>query len=152
MTLHSVVFVLSYSRLMYVGLSFQPLDTPTFIQLHDEAFRYFGGITEECVHDQTKLVVIKEQYREIEANQRFYQYVTTGQIRRTAFIAEERPQQKPYLAPSSLYQTLVETGRADKTGLISYQANKYSVPLAWLQARVGVVQQEGQQQPDRPCL
>ncbi|XKF16129.1 IS21 family transposase [Halomonas sp. BLK-85] len=205
MTLHFVVFVLSYSRQMYVGLSFQPLDTPTFIQLHDEAFRYFGGITEECVYDQTKLVVIKEQYREIEANQRFYQYATTagfrihacegydpqskgkveagvkyvkqdcfygehfssqqavrdhlqnwldevanrrehgttGQIPHTLFMAEERPQLKPYLAPSSLYQpSAVETRRADKTGLISYQANKYSVPLAWQQAQVGVMEQE----------
>ncbi len=80
-TLHFVVFVLSYSRQMYVGLSFRPLDTQTFIQLHDEAFRYFGGVTEECVYDQTKLVVIKEQYREIEFNQRFYQYATTAGFR-----------------------------------------------------------------------
>ncbi|WP_114418944.1 IS21 family transposase [Marinospirillum perlucidum] len=204
-TLHFVVFVLSFSRLMYVGLSFQPLDTQAFIQLHDEAFRYFGGITEECVYDQTKLVVIKEQYREIEANQRFYQYATTagfrihacegydpqskgkveagvkyvkqdcfygehftsqqavrdhlqnwldevancrehgttGQIPHTVFMAEERTQLKPYLAPSSLRQpSAIETRRADKTGLISYQANKYSVPLAWQQAQVGVMQQE----------
>ncbi len=64
-TLHFVVFVLSYSRLMYVGLAFRPLDTQTFIQLHDEALRYFGGLPEECVYDQTKLVVINEQYREL---------------------------------------------------------------------------------------
>ncbi|QFY88396.2 transposase [Magnetovirga frankeli] len=151
-------------------------------------------------------MVIKEQYREIEANQRFYQYATTagfrihacegydpqskgkveagvkyvkqdcfygehfssqqavrdhlqhwldevancrehgttGQIPHTVFMAEERPQLKPYLAPSSLRQpSAIETRRADKTGLISYQANKYSVPLAWQQAQVGVMQQEG---------
>ncbi len=46
--LHFVVFVLSYSRLMYVGLAFRPLDTQTFIQLHDEALRYFGGLPEEA--------------------------------------------------------------------------------------------------------
>lgn len=50
--LYFVVFVLSYSRLMYVGLSFRPLDTQTFIQLHDEALRYFDGLPEECVYDQ----------------------------------------------------------------------------------------------------
>lgn len=206
-TLYFVVFVLSYSRQMYVGLSFQPLDTATFIQLHDEAFRYFGGLTEECVYDQTKLVVIKEQYREVEANPRFYQYATTvgfrihacegydpqskgkveagvkyvkqdcfygehftsqqavrdhlqhwldevanrrehgttGQRPFTLFMAEERAQLKPYLAPSRLHPPSAHaTRRADKTGLISYQANKYSVPLAWQQAQVGVMEQEGQ--------
>lgn len=205
-TLYFVVFVLSYSRQMYVGLSFQPLDTPTFIQLHDEAFRYFGGLTEECVYDQTKRVVLKEQYREIEANPRFYPYATpvgfrihacegydpqskgkveagvkyvkqdcfygehftspqavrdhlhhwldqvanrrihgtTSQQPFAVLIAEEQAQLKPYLAPSSLHPpSAVETRRADKTGLISYQANKYSVPLAWQQAQVGVMGQEG---------
>ena len=37
---------------------------------------------------------------------------------------------------------MVENRRADKTGLISYQGNKYSVPLAWQQAQVGVIEQE----------
>ncbi|MGM0915898.1 MAG: helix-turn-helix domain-containing protein, partial [Pseudomonadota bacterium] len=62
--LYFVVFVLSYSRLTYVGISLSPLDTTTFIRLHDEAFRYFGGLPEECVYDQTKMVVISEQFRE----------------------------------------------------------------------------------------
>ena len=52
-TVHFVVFVLSYSRLMYAGLSPRPIDTATFIRLHDAAFRYFGGRPEECVYDQT---------------------------------------------------------------------------------------------------
>ena len=64
-TVHFVVFVLSYSRLMYAGLSPRPIDTATFIRLHDAAFRYFGGRPEECVYDQTKLVVLHEQYREL---------------------------------------------------------------------------------------
>jgi len=201
-TLHFVVFVLSCSRLMYVGVSFRPLDTATFIQLHDEAFRYFGGVTEECVYDQTKLVVIREQYRELTLNQRFHQYATTadyrihacegydpeskgkveagvkyvkqdclygevfadeaavrehlqqwlesvanarahgttGRVPRAHFESEERQQMKPYLTPQSLVQpgSELETRQADKTGLISWRANKYSVPMAWQQAVVGV--------------
>jgi transposase len=62
---------------MYVGVSFRPLDTTRFIGLHDEAFRFFGGVPEECVYDQTKMVVISEQYRELTLNQRFHQYATT---------------------------------------------------------------------------
>ena len=38
-----VAFVLSYSRLMYVGLYREPVDTADFVRMHDEAFRNFGG-------------------------------------------------------------------------------------------------------------
>jgi len=31
-------------------------------------FRYFGGMPQECVYDQTKLVVIHEIFRELELN------------------------------------------------------------------------------------
>ena len=207
-TLYFVVFVLSCSRLMYVGLSFQALDTETFIQLHDEAFRYFGGVTEECVYDQTKLVVIDERYRELNLNQRFHQYATTAGYRihacegydpeskgkveagvkyvkqdclygehfasetavrehlqdwlervanarchgttgrepRVHFEAQERAHLRPYLVPDSVLRVppATETRRADKTGLISWQANKYSVPMAWQQARVGVHEVAGE--------
>lgn len=71
-----VVFVLSHSRLMYVSVSLRPIDTEGFIRIHDEAFRYFGGCPEECVYDQTKLVVIREEFGELELNNRFYQYAT----------------------------------------------------------------------------
>jgi len=75
-TVHFVVFVLSYSRLMYVGLSRNAIDTECFIKMHDAAFRYFGGRPEECVYDQTKLVVISEIFRELTLNHRFHQYAT----------------------------------------------------------------------------
>jgi transposase len=205
-TVYFVVFVLSFSRLMYVGLSFRPLDTQTFIQLHDEAFRYFGGVPEECVYDQTKLVVIEEQYRELKLNQRFHQYATaagfrihacegydpeskgkveagvkyvkqdclygetftsleavreqvqswlaevantrlhgtTGEPPRERFEDRERVHLRPYLAPACLQRVDPgETRRADKTGLIAWKANKYSVPMAWQRARVGVQEAEG---------
>lgn len=201
-----VVFVLACSRLLYVGLRLQPLDTEAFIQLHDEAFRYFGGVTEECVYDQTKMVVISEQYRELTLNPRFHQYATTAGYRihacegydpeskgkveagvkyvkqdalygerfesetalrehvhdwletvanarthgttgrepRAHFEAEERAQLRPYRVPPSLLNTTPEQHRrrADKTGLISWKANKYSVPLAWQRAQVGVCEQD----------
>jgi len=54
-TVYFVVFVLSYSRLMYVASSSSPIDTEAFIRIHDAAFRYFGGCPEECVYDQTRL-------------------------------------------------------------------------------------------------
>ena len=75
-TVYFVVFVLSYSRLMYVALSKQPINTSILIAMHDVAFRYFGGRPEECVYDQTKMVVLHEEYRELTLNQRFYEYAT----------------------------------------------------------------------------
>lgn len=80
-TVYFVAFVLSFSRLMYVGVSFTPIDTAGFIQLHDEAFRYFGGVPEECVYDQTKMVVIQERFRELTVNQRFHEYATAAGFR-----------------------------------------------------------------------
>jgi len=80
-TVYFVVFVLSFSRLMYVAVAFEPIDTTCFLRMHDEAFRYFGGVPEECVYDQTKLVVIEEQYRELTVNQRFHAFATAAGFR-----------------------------------------------------------------------
>jgi transposase len=77
-TVYFMVFVLSYSRLLHVSVSARPIDTDTLIRQHDAAFRYFGGMPQECVYDQTKLVVISEIFRELELNQRFHQYATAA--------------------------------------------------------------------------
>ena len=79
--IYFVVFVLSYSRMMYVGFSSRPVNTSAFIQMHDAAFCYFGGHPEECVYDQTKLVVLHEQYRELDLNQQFHAYATAAGFR-----------------------------------------------------------------------
>nr|WP_245395142.1 helix-turn-helix domain-containing protein [methane-oxidizing endosymbiont of Gigantopelta aegis] len=71
-TVYLMVFVLSYSRLMHVSLSNKPINTEMLIKQHDVAFRYFGGMPEECVYDQTKLVVISETFRELNLNQLFF--------------------------------------------------------------------------------
>lgn len=191
-----VVFVLSYSRLMYVSLSKRPIDTEQFIRMHDAAFRYFGGIPEECVYDQTKLVVIEERFREVTLNERFHQYAsqigleirvcegydpeskgrveagvkyvkgdclygevftdwtglethtqswldevanvrihgTTGEVPRGVYDSRELATMRAYV-PAWLPLEPV-TRKADKTGLISFRANKYSVPLAYQQSTV----------------
>jgi len=207
-TLHFVVFVLSFSRLMYVALSHKAIDTARFIQMHDEAFRYFGGCPQECVYDQTKLVVLHEQYRELDINPQFLQYATaarfkvkacegydpeskgkveagvkyvkgnclygevfenklaleqhvmdwlntianvrmhatTGEVPQVRFDAQERDFMQAYFSPVSVHldgrQRL--TRKADKTGLISWKANKYSVPMAYQRIQVAVCAEEGE--------
>jgi len=195
-TVYFLVFVLSYSRLMFVSYSLKPLDTDIFIQMHEDAFRYFDGIPEECVYDQTKLVVIKEMFREVTFNDRFYYYAsrigmdirvckgydpeskgkveagvkyvkgdclygdsftdfaglqrhaqcwlddvanvrvhgTTGEVPRLVYDHREQDKMKPFVAIDMPAEQ--STRQADKTGLISFRANKYSVPMAYQRSTV----------------
>ena len=205
-TVYFTVFVLSYSRLMYVSLSSKPIDTQTLIYQHDAAFRYFGGLPQECVYDQSKLVVISETFRELELNERFHQYATTagfniracegydpeskgkvesgvkyvqhnglygeefkdwqglesyivewldtvanqrlhgttGKQPSVHYELEERAKMQPYFTPSMV--SIIDehqTRQVDKTGLISWESNKYSVPMAYQCSKVGVSTNEG---------
>src|SRR3546814_10231370 len=70
---------------------------------------------------------------------------TTGRVPREHFEQEERQHLRSYLSPTSLVLrgSCAQTRRADKTGLISWKSNKYSVPTAWQRANVGVAEQIG---------
>lgn len=167
-----------------------------------------GGRPQECVYDQTKLVVIHEIFRELELNQRFHQYATsagfhiracegydpeskgkveagvkcvkqngfygeefndwkalenylkdwldtianqrlhgsTRQQPQVRYDREEKVKVQPYLTPSCLPSkaAVSETRQVDKTSLISWQSNKYSVPMAYQSAKVGVAAHAGQ--------
>jgi len=204
-TVYFVVFVLSYSRLMYVAVSDKPVDTESFIRMHDQAFWYFGGCPEECVYDQTKLVVLSERFRELSLNERFHAYATaagfriracegydpeskgkveagvkyvkrnalygesfadwaeleeylkdwlkkansrvhgtTGKVPRKYYEEEERRHMRSYFTPAYLmFGEGQETRKADRTGLIAWRANRYSVPLAYQRTRVGVREEDG---------
>lgn len=204
-TIYFVVFVLSYSRYMHVSCSFEPIDTQRFIQMHDEAFRAFGGIPDELVYDQTKLVAISEKFREVIVNQRFSQYAseagyairvcegfdpeskgkveagvkyvksnalydesfrdeahvssylsdwlnnvanvrihgTTKRQPLEHYESEERAKMKPYFMVSSVQPTgQLMSRKVDKTGLISYNSVKYSVPMQWQRQTVCIKEQE----------
>ena len=193
------VMLLSYSRYMYCSWSFKPYNTRSFIDFHNEAFRYFDGIPEEIVYDQTKLVVIEEKYREVYFNEKYYEYATRmtfspwvcegydpeskGKVEASVKyvknnflygeefesftdleensrkwlndIANERihgttrkqpckmfEEEKKYLKSFKeviiQYDTSVEVRRVDKTGLISYKGNKYSVPERYQMQTVSV--------------
>lgn len=73
-----MVFVLSYSRLLYLAASARPIDTAALIRMHDAAFRAFGGRPRECIYDQTRLVVIDEHFRELTLNERFARYAASA--------------------------------------------------------------------------
>lgn len=203
--IYFVVFVLSYSRLMYVGASQYPINTEIMIKMHDAAFNYFGGCPQECVYDQGKAVVISEEFRELILNNEFSRYATyagfniracegydpeskgkveagvkyvkdngfygetftsfddlnnylhnwmnnvanqrlhasTKKIPQEHFAAEEKQYLKPYQVSDYKYATNYTHRKTDKTGLISWSGNKYSVPLLYQNTYVGV-KEEGQ--------
>ena len=204
-TVYFTVFVLSYSRFMYVSASDKPINTKTFITMHDEAFTYFNGLVDECVYDQTKLVVIKEEFREVWFNEAFYRYATVARfdirvcegydpqskgkvesgvkyVKNDFFYAEEfmsfkelkesllswiektanvrihgttkeRPEDvyevrekeamKHYLRPSFIIEdNSGATREVDKTSLISYKSNKYSVPMKYQSSTVRITEEE----------
>ena len=202
-TIHFCVFVLSYSRIIYACVSDKPIDTKTFIKMHDETFSYLDGVPEECVYDQTKLVAIKEEFREVWFNEEFYRYATFARfdlrvcegydpeskgkveagvkyVKNNFFYGEEfisladmkqrlkhwieeanlrihgttkkRPKEeyeqkehnmmRPYLRPSIIDQADPgQTRRVDKTSLISYKSNKYSVPMKYQSCTVRIKQE-----------
>jgi len=71
MKVYFVSFVLCYSRMMYIHYSTRSYNTDLFIAAHLAAFQYFGGIPQSGIYDQTKLVAISEEYREVLYNERF---------------------------------------------------------------------------------
>jgi len=73
-TVYFVAFVLSYSRKVFVHFQTTPYNTDDFINAHLQAFQYYEGIAFEYVYDQTKMVVIKENYRELWLNEKFHQF------------------------------------------------------------------------------
>ena len=74
-------------------------------------------------------------------------HAVTGEAPHVRYARDERAVMGAYLSPPGLAECgppAVQTRHADKTGLIAYRANKYSVPLAYQRAVVGVLEEDGQ--------
>ena len=68
---------------------------------------------------------------------------TTGQLPMALYDAQERSKMRPYFAlKGHADQRIIR--KADKTGLISYQSNKYSVPMVWQRQQVMIRPEEGE--------
>ena len=67
-------------------------------------------------------------------------HAVTGEAPQVRYDRDERAVMGAYLSPpgiAELDQPTMQTRQADKTGLIAYRANKYSVPLAYQRAPGG---------------
>ena len=60
--LHFIAFVLAHahSRHKYIEWQARPFTTRDAIRCHENAFRFYGGRTEEIVYDQVHLITVSE--------------------------------------------------------------------------------------------
>lgn len=77
---HFFVMMLSRSRMKFVRFSDIPFTTDTAIDAHEEAFRFFMGVTKEVVYDQDRLFLIDEKLGELLLTKAFKEYVFEQQF------------------------------------------------------------------------
>jgi transposase len=85
--------------------------------------------------------------RWLEATANVRTHAVTGAAPQVRYDRDERAVMGSDLSPpgiAELGQPAVQTRQADKTGLIAYRANQYSVPLAYQRGPVGVLEENGQ--------
>ena len=72
--LYVIAFVLSHSRYKYSEWQEHPFTTRDVIRSHENAFEYYGGMTEEIVYDQDKLMIVSENRGDIIYTEEFQAY------------------------------------------------------------------------------
>lgn len=79
--LYAIAFVLSHSRYKYVEWQEKPFTTRDVLRCHEKAFEYYGGITDEIVYDQDKLITVSENGGDILFTEEFQSYKENRQFR-----------------------------------------------------------------------
>ena len=69
--------VLSHSRYKFLWWIDKPFNTMSFIDAHNKAFEYFGGMPEEIVYDQDRILAVSENHGDIIYTEGFQNYIST---------------------------------------------------------------------------
>lgn len=72
--IHAFVMVLCYSRKIYVEFT-RSEKFEDFIRCHDRAFKFFGGVTQECWYDNLASAVTERMGKLVRFNARFQSYL-----------------------------------------------------------------------------
>lgn len=72
--LNFIALVLSNSRYKYMEWQDRPFTTQDVIRAHENAFRWFDGISSEMVYDQDSLIVVSENSGDLILTKEFQQY------------------------------------------------------------------------------
>ncbi|MFT9427958.1 MAG: IS21 family transposase [Sporolactobacillus sp.] len=78
--LYCIGFVLSHSRYKFVRWLDRPFTTQDVIQMHELVFEAFGGIPEELVYDQDKLMLVSENEGDLVLTEAFQAYRESRQL------------------------------------------------------------------------
>lgn len=73
--------VLSHSRYKFLWWSDKPFTTATFIDAHNRAFEYFGGMPKEMVYDQDRLLTVSENSGDIIYTEGFQNYLDSARFK-----------------------------------------------------------------------
>lgn len=73
--IYFIAFVLSNSRYKYVEWLDRPFTTRDVIQMHENAFEFYGGIPHEAVYDQDHLILVSENAGDLILTHEFSAYV-----------------------------------------------------------------------------
>jgi len=87
------VMMLARSRMKFVRFSEIPFTTKTAIDAHEDAFKFFGGITLDIVYDQDRLLLTEERMGELLLTQAFKEYVSQQDLR-LHFCRKSDPESK----------------------------------------------------------
>ena len=79
--LYFIAFVLAHSRYKYMEWQDRPFTTKDAIRCHENAFRFFGGRTEEIVYDQDHLLSVSENAGDLVLTAEFQAYVKVRKFR-----------------------------------------------------------------------
>jgi len=69
--------VLAHSRYKYILWADKPFTTATFIDAHNRAFEYYGGMPAEIVYDQDRVLTVSENNGDIIYTEGFQNYINT---------------------------------------------------------------------------
>ena len=75
-----IAFVLSNSRYKYKEWLDRPFTTEDVIRAHENAFKWFEGISRELVYDQDSLIVVSENGGDLILTKEFQQYKDTRKL------------------------------------------------------------------------
>lgn len=78
--IHCFAMVLCYSRMLYIEFT-RSERFEDFIRCHENAFRYFGGVTRECWYDNLATAVTERLGSLVRFNSRFMSYMGHHSIR-----------------------------------------------------------------------
>jgi len=71
---HVLGFALSFSKLVALDVRLAPYTIQAFVNGHDAAFGYFGGIPEECAYDRLGQRHVGSLFESYDSSQKLYQY------------------------------------------------------------------------------